>query len=112
VNLTNLTQSRKLKEWGAPQIINFFYFGTKIEYVEDVTDVYRMGIPGDEVVAAYDLESLIGWLDDIEEIYHDPKGEGYKAISWQGIDTGYYKTPLEAVYKLAEAIHGKEAYNG
>ncbi len=108
MNLTTLEQSNKLKKWGAPQDTAYYY---------DLGDGGQLNnnfytILPEHFTAAYDLESLIGWLgDDFSRLIWHMKHQKYKA---QGARVGETyplfegRTPLEAVYDLAEAAHGKE----
>lgn len=131
MNLTTLEMSKKLKEWGAPQNtgewwtqwrIGVLKFGEKPDKFKGEWHVTRSPAWNDAGnCAAYDLESLIGWLP---KIYN---GKAFRLIpsltatGWYayyspvdgsepkyGEDMGDGDTPLEAVYALAEAIHGKE----
>jgi len=117
MTVTNLEQSRWLKSVGAPQNTEFQWFkkvvGEGWYLLHEDSDQFSGGEDG---IAAYDLESLIGWL-----------GNDFRAVEkgdvnfWAGVSNikkeshGIYgrvfregNTPLEAVFALAEAIHGKE----
>lgn len=106
MNLTTLEQSKKLKEWGAPQdterswYLNPYNVNTDfiLETTSKVADVRYL-----ERYAAYDLESLIGWLGYSFRGLATMKDLDYTAM---GMDFQFQSnTPLEAVYALAEAIH-------
>ena len=112
MNITSLEQSKKLKEWGAPQDTSHYWFDVlsddgkeKGHYVLREADwKYDAGeFGGDKAIAAYDLESLILWLGkDFDSVFKIP--DVYCA---QGINQHYKydDTPLEAVYGLARSIH-------
>ena len=130
MNLTDLNQSKLLKEWGAPQDIDFYW----CETVEGSTEDYYLVWTEDSVVehpepgdiAAYGLESLIGWLPHLihggviggfEMCLRNCGAAGFEASyqKWElpGFNNHrflhkfYGKTPLEAVFNLAKAIHAK-----
>ena len=102
MNLTTIEQSKRLKEWGAPQTLRTKVHGEPMPK-EQLPEGYQFKR---EEYAAYDLESLIGWLG---EVRLDCPGDG-KFVAYQGHSDDYWEgvghTPLEAVYVLCLAIHG------
>lgn len=107
MNLTTLEQSKLLKEWGAPQDTSY---GWPINSNGLIPwNCKNMMCEGMEYYASYDLESLIEWLgEDFTRLIYHKKKKSYFA---QGNVPPKYptfrgKTPLEAVFNLAKAIHG------
>ena len=121
IHLTDLEQSKNLKAWGAPQDT---YWGWEqlpsgdahlhpVPVWPDLSDWTKTytHIP----IAAYDLESLIGWLgDEFFQLCHSPEKDMFWVDQSYNVKTkkkglrAFGNTTLEAVFALAEAIHGKE----
>ena len=123
MNVTSLEQSQWLKAHGAPQDTDKFWY--HVPGGQNLVDSGHEGLPNpDSWYAAYDLESLIGWLigdkrnsfylqyDDEWSIYElEPQTE-YKwhARYYPHTPVGFHDvpgaTPLEAVWNLTRAIYG------
>lgn len=118
MNLTTIEQSKKLREWDAPQKgdnLSFHVFSHSAHHYPEwficespyESDGERIS----ESVAAYDLESLIEWLGhDFRLLKQFNKFESVESNRWlaEGLSfTVSGATPLEAVFALCVAI--KEA---
>jgi len=120
MNLTTLEQSKELKEWGVPQDTNFIYL--KLDENNWFKQPQYLTIPRNsggfrEFIAAYDLESLIGWLQSKypdHDMYNIQLSQVWNKNEWEAhVETaeltcegcGYGETPLDAVMALCEAIH-------
>lgn len=117
MQLTNLAQSKKLKEWGAPQDTGQYIYKGKVSgsLVVFPTAPMAMDEGFELVAAAYSLDELIEWLgNNCYRIERDiDKGtwiaDGFADDYEIEIEPWYEgRTMLEAVFNLAEAIHSKK----
>lgn len=113
MELTTLQESRKLKEWGAPQNTDFTWVKGVAGYQTVYGDKNRFG-KVEDMYSAYSLEELIEWLGNKFSglLFVDGKYEAFygkpMTDTSQSLYEGYGETPLEAVYNLCEVIYGKE----
>lgn len=114
-------QCKNLKSWGFPQKPSYKFWGKKGRFETlyiggtKASLYYIAGL--DESYTCPDLETLLDWLNnewrtislvgdtddwcaDIEENH----GDDYQPEAWHGEG----KTPLLAVYALAESLYGKK----
>ena len=124
MNVTSLEESKALKLWGAPQDTGTYWIRQTPESGYSLDGGDRRIADEDGCIAAYDLDSLIGWLigdkrnsfylqyDDEWSIYElEPQTE-YKwhARYYPHTPVGFHDvpgaTPLEAVWNLTRAIYG------
>ena len=117
MNVTTFDQSRKLKEWGAPQDTEKYWCTDLGELTYSKScEAYSKATCGDHI-AAYDLESLIGWLgDDFKALQRNAKFHPEaETIPWAAYSTrgehvgGYFPgdSAIDALLALAEAVKGK-----
>lgn len=121
MNTTTLEQSKKLKEWGAPQDTSFHWMLNIDKSGKQSTPEHLLVFNKEHPknwkfnptidYAAYSLEELIVWLgDDFTDVTRSRDGETtwFTAFSdTHGSREG--DTLLEAVFNLAQAIHNKES---
>ena len=115
MNLTTLEQSKKLKEWGAPQDTAMVWIDFESEDEWELEE-RNLAMPPPDVIpwfAAYDLESLIEWLgDDFNKLRWHPSDYHQKGgfMAYNRTENsevyreGFGVTTLEAVYALVLAI--------
>lgn len=112
MNVTNLEQSRLLKEWGAPQDTTFRWFQwdgrERLVTVSENSYFEDNGGISLQICAANSIEELIEWLgDDFKSLQ---RHEGYaNAFGYQWTVNGgkkIFETSLEAVFNLCEAVKG------
>lgn len=109
---TNLAQSQQLKKWGAPQ--DTFLSLYKTRSGTTVLTLTGTNTSPHDIVSAYDLQSLIEWLgDDFQVLENHTVGGDNHWVA--GVNNDEYpftftegESPLEAIFNLCEAIHGKE----
>jgi len=110
-HVTTLEQSKKLKEWGAPQDAGKWWFPHREMETHKLIEWKLLDNRGgsDESVAAYTLSEIIEWLgDDFWELQRTANGYGAYPAPHHGFMVATQPTLLEAVYALAEAIHNQQ----
>lgn len=125
MNLTTLEQSKKLKEWGAPQDTEKYWSCDKAIYADrsfDNSDMFSLTSQVDEHsigFAAYDLESLIAWLPQSHKVRFSgtlclqsyPHNKKWRAGYSNGDTWQLWRdaeTPLAAAFELGRTIHEKQ----